>query len=104
MGALLVIALVVAIVRIVSSGKSDVPEGRENLKVNQSIKDFLAENEPDLVGDNAARREKVSDEEVLKGLMGREAPAKRQAPARPERNTGANNSGLSDVRRSLGLE
>jgi hypothetical protein len=101
-GALLVIALVVAVVRVI--GSSEPSQGRENLKINDDIKQFLASQQPS----TQAQKEHdgfgvPSDDEILGGLMGDGGQDERSKEGSAPVDS-KSNKGLSDIRKSLGLE
>ncbi len=102
MGALLVLALIVAVVRVI--GSSEPPANRENLKLNDEIKGFLASQQPatQVQKGNTGSLPSLADP-FSEGLLpdGWKDEASNDAPApAPSKN----DRGLSDVKRSLGLE
>jgi hypothetical protein len=102
-GALLVLALVVAVVRLIST--SEPTPDRENLKLNGQIKDFLASQQPVTQANKDRLGASRSNDEAIGGLLedGWAKEEVAEAPAAPPVDSGAT-QGLSDIKKSLGLE
>jgi len=102
-GALLVVGLIVAVVRII--GSSEPSPMRENLKVNDDIKEFLTSQQPPSEAQKGRKATQVlSDEEILGSLSDkgwRDTEEEIEAAPPVDSRT---NKGLSDIKKSLGLE
>jgi hypothetical protein len=100
MGALLVLALIIAVVRVI--GSSEAPASRENVKLNDEIKSFLASQQPSTVAQKD-RAGSASEDPFQNDLLpdGWEEEQRKDAKV-PEK--AKNNGGFSDVKKSLGLE
>lgn len=102
MGALLILALIIAVVRVI--GSSEPSAGRENLKLNDEIKSFLTSQQPStLVQRNRDGSSSASVDPFQNELLpdGWEEDAKKELQAPQKSN---NNKGFSDVKKALGLE
>jgi hypothetical protein len=104
MGALLVIALIIAVVRLVGSGGAEPVGNRENLNLNDEIKSFLSSQQPSTLSQkeragSAAPSADPFQNELLPDGWEDEEPKDVQAPDQAK-----NNKGFSDVKKALGLE
>jgi hypothetical protein len=99
-GGLLILALVVAVLRVVSSGEPAQP--REALKVNDSIKAFLKSQEPETAANTRSKKQySLEDEDPFRDLAEESDQARRPAPTEGSGDAGG---GLSDVKRMVGLQ
>jgi hypothetical protein len=98
-----VIGLIVAVVRMI--GTSEQSPTRENLKVNDDIKEFLASQEPRIEANKGRKAAQVlSDEEILGSLTDKGWRDDTETiDTAPPADSKAN-KGLSDIKKSLGLE
>lgn len=107
-GSIVVICIIVAVARIASSnGSRTQTRDNDTVERNRKVQEYLANNGNDLETlSQPSSKSKSPDlapieDEYLNGLLEEELTQKRPAPSQ---QAGNKNGGLTDIKKSLGLE